>query len=100
MREAAGMSTNTDRAPKAPYNYVAFAVPEVPAYFDPQKPDAAAVQLAQELFGLPPTDFNQKHGGRFWGEGKFGFVFEVLIKIESSQALAVKALPQILDIYE
>ncbi len=57
------MSSNTDRAPRPLYNYVAFATPEIPAYFNPQKPDAAAVQLAQELFGVPPTDFNPKHGG-------------------------------------
>ena len=91
---------STEQGTKASFYTVAFCSAEKPAYFDPQKPGAAAVQLAQEKFSLPPADFNPKHGGRFYGEGRNGFTFEVQIKWESAQALAVKSYPDVLNIFE
>ncbi len=91
---------STDQGNKASFFNVAFCTPEKPPYFNPQTPGAAAVQLAQEKFHLPPADFNPKHGGRYYGQGKYGYTFEVQIKWESAQALAVKNYPDVLNIFE
>lgn len=86
--------------PKANYYYLAFYVVEKPTYFNAEKPGAAAIQLAQDMYGLPPTDFNSKHGGRFYGWGKYGYTFEVHVKREAAVALETKCISTILNIYE
>ena len=90
----------SEQGTKANFFCVAFYVPEKPPYFNAEKPGLAAIQLAQEMFTLPPSDFNPKHGGRYYGHGKYGYTFEVQVKWESAQALSVRNIPEILNIFE
>jgi len=96
----AGPVEKKEERVKAIFTHVSFAMPELPAYFDPQKPGAAALQLAAEMFGLSQTEFNPKSGGHYWGETSHGHVFEVEIRTESAHLIATKRFPQVIDIFE
>lgn len=90
----------SEQQPKANFYLVAFFVDKLPAYFTADKAGQAAVQLAQEMYRLQPNDFQPKHGGRYYGQGKYGHTFEVQIKREAAEALAVNNPPSILNIFE
>lgn len=85
--------------PKPDYQNVAFFCPAMPAGFDERNPGKAVLQIACEKFGFSPDDFNVSHGGRFYGESKFGFTFEVQVKWAVAEALAGKSHPSVLHIF-
>lgn len=87
-------------AKKDAHQNVAFFTAERPAYFDPHNPGASAVKLAQELFSFTDADINAKHGGRYYGQGKYGYTYEVSVKREATIPLSARAHPNVLDIYD
>ena len=84
----------------AEFQYIGFFVSQMPAFFDIADPGASAVRLASEKFGFAPADFNAGHKGRFHGQGRYGFTFEVMVKFGIAQTLAGKNHPDVLTIYE
>lgn len=89
-----------EHASRPEYQNVAFFTPAMPEYFDTKNPGASAIRLATEKFGFTDVDFNPKHTGRFYGQGKYGYTFEVQIKFTLAQVLAAKCHPEVLNIFE
>ncbi|MEZ0223754.1 MAG: hypothetical protein ACAH83_04310 [Alphaproteobacteria bacterium] len=89
-----------EQASRPEYQNVAFFTQTMPDYFDEKNPGASAIRLAGEKFGFADADFNPKHTGRFYGQGKYGYTFEVQIKFTLAQVLASKQHPDILNIFE
>lgn len=90
-RETGGRKRNEE--PKPDYQNVAFFSPTMPAGFDERNPGNTVLQMACEKFGFSPDDFNPSHGGRFYGERKFGFTFEVQVNGRWRRHLREKAIP-------
>jgi hypothetical protein len=84
----------------AEFQFISFFTNVIPEYCDRKAPAGCAMRLARELFGLAEADFNPKHTGRFYGQGKYGFTFEVQVKNAQAQTLAGKNHPNVYHIYE
>lgn len=82
------------------FQYLAFWIAKKPAYFDTAQPGTAAKQLATELFGVAAADLDPAHPGKYYGQGKYGFTFEVHLKTSIALTLAAKNDPNVLNIYQ
>lgn len=87
-------------AKKDAHQNVAFFTAERPAWFDLHNPGASTVKLGQEMFGFTDIDINPKHGGRYYGVGKYGHTYEISAKREATIPLSARAHPNVLDIYD
>ncbi|HYD18644.1 MAG TPA: hypothetical protein VEF76_09210 [Patescibacteria group bacterium] len=92
------MANSADEHPK--YQCVSFHVEDVPDYVDRNNPGTGAIPLAVELFQIQPQDFNQKHTGRYYGRGKYGYVFEVEVVWDVAQNISVRNHPAVLNVFE
>lgn len=85
---------------KSEFQIVAFAVDQLPAYHNPEKPGDTAIKLAIELFSVQTKELNPADKGRYNGVLRYGHTFEVQMKWTAAQGLAALRYPQIVDIFE
>lgn len=85
---------------KSEYQIVAFAVDDLPAYHNPEKPGDTAIKLAIELFNVQTKELNPADKGRYDGMQRYGHTFEIQLKWTAAQTLAASRYPQVIDVFE